>query len=190
MMKRILVFLTVALTLAATAAAQNRYFTKTGRIEFFSHTAIEDIKAVNEQVTSFLDIMTGEMVFSVLIRSFQFPKPLMQEHFNENYLESEKFPKASFEGKIGDLKSIDFSKPGKYPVKVSGKLSIHGVSREITADGTLRIEKDKITGESVFYLNPEDYAIRIPAVVRQNIAESLKVTVLMNYQLYVPKKQP
>lgn len=174
--------------MALFANAQNRYFTKTGHIEFFSHTAMEDIKGVNDQVTSFIDISTGEMVFSVLSRSFQFAKPLMQEHFNENYMESEKFPKASFEGKVTDLKSVDFTKSGKYPVKVAGKLTIHGVIREIEASGNITVDKDKLVGESAFPLNPEDFGIKIPSVVRQNIAESMQVTVQMNYQLYVPKK--
>lgn len=187
-MKNKIKWLILCLAFSLTATAQNRYFTKTGHIDFFSHTAMEDIKGVNDQVTSFLDIGTGDMVFSVLNRSFQFAKPLMQEHFNENYMESEKFPKASFDGKIVDLKSIDFAKSGKYPVKVAGKLTIHGVTKDMEAAGVLTIDKDKINGESVFPINPEDYGIKIPGVVRQNIAESMKVTVQMNYQLYTPKK--
>jgi len=187
-MKNIFVCLAMCLAFPLSVSAQNRYFTKTGHIEFYSHMAMEDIKGVNDQVTSFLDIATGDMVFSVLSRSFQFAKPLMQEHFNENYMESEKFPKASFEGKIADLKSIDFSKSVKYAVKVAGKLTIHGVSKEVDALGDLTIGKDKITGESVFQVNPEDYGIRIPSVVKQNFAESMKVTVQMNYQIYIPKK--
>lgn len=187
-MKSKITWLAVCMAISLTVSAQNRYFTKIGHIDFFSHTSVEDIKGVNDQVTSFLDISTGDMVFSVLNRSFQFAKPLMQEHFNENYIESEKFPKSSFEGKILDLKSIDFNKPGKYPVKVTGKLTIHGVTKDLEASGDLTVEKDKITGESVFPINPEDYGIKIPGVVRQNIAESMKVTVQMNYQLYSPKK--
>lgn len=187
-MKNKIMCLALFLAFSLTVTAQNRYFTKTGHIDFFSHTAIEDIKGVNDQVTSFLDMATGDMVFSVLNRSFQFAKPLMQEHFNENYMESEKFPKGSFDGKITDLKSIDFEKSGKYPVKVSGKLTIHGVTKDIEAAAVLTIDKDKINGESVFPINPEDYGIKIPGVVRQNIAESMKVTVQMNYQLYTPKK--
>jgi hypothetical protein len=187
-MKNRMICLTMCLAFSLSLTAQNRYFTKTGHIEFYSHTAMEDIKGVNDQVTSFLDIATGDLVFSVLNRSFQFAKPLMQEHFNENYMESEKFPKASFEGKIAYLKTIDFTKSGKYPVKVAGKLTIHGVVKEVEAAGDLTIGKDKITGESVFSVKPEDYGIRIPAVVKQNFEESMKVTVQMNYQLYVPKK--
>jgi hypothetical protein len=187
-MKNGFVWLAMCFAFSLSATAQNRYFTKTGHIEFYSHTAMEDVKGVNDQVTSFLDIATGDMVFSVLNRSFQFAKPLMQEHFNENYMESERFPKASFEGKIADLKTIDFTKPGKYPVKVAGKLTLHGVTKDIGAAGDLTVGKDKISGESVFLVNPEDYDIRIPAVVKQNFEESMKVTVQMNYQLYVPKK--
>ena len=180
--------LILVLALTLSVSAQNRYFTKTGHIDFFSHTSVEDIKAVNDQVTSFLDITSGEMVFSVLCRSFQFPKPLMQEHFNENYMESEKFPKASFTGKISDLKAVDFTKPGKYPVKVAGKLTIHGATKDIEADGELAVGTDKIDGTAVFSVKPEDYDIKIPAVVKANFAESMKINVQMNYQLYIPKK--
>jgi hypothetical protein len=187
-MKIRILWLALCLAFSFSAMAQNRYFTKTGHIDFFSHKAMEDIRAVNDQVTSFLDISTGDMVFSVLSRSFQFAKPLMQEHFNENYMESEKYPKASFEGKVADLKTIDFSKSGKYPVKVAGKLTIHGVTKEIVAEGDLSISGDKIDGESVILVNPEDFGIKIPGVVKQNIAESLKITIRMNYQLYIPKK--
>jgi polyisoprenoid-binding protein YceI len=188
MMNKSVLWLALGLAVSLSLQAQNRYFTKTGHIEFYSHTAVEDIKGINDQVTSFMDITTGDMVFSILNRSFQFAKPLMQEHFNENYMESEKFPKSSFEGKIVDIKAIDFTKPGKYPVKVSGKLAIHGVTKVVEANGDLVVDKDKVTGESVFQLNPEDYGIKIPGVVRQNIAESFKITVQMNYQLYTPKK--
>lgn len=187
-MKKSFAGLVVLLAFSSVAFAQNRFFTKTGHIDFFSHTAIEDIKADNDQVTSFLDIATGDMVFSVLTRSFQFAKPLMQEHFNENYVESEKFPKATFEGKISDLKAVDFLKSGKYPVKVAGKLSIHGVTKEIVAAGDLTVDGNKILAESVFSISPEEYDIRIPSVVRKNIAETIRITVRMNYQLYQPKK--
>ncbi len=188
-MKSRILWLALGLTMALPSIAQNKYFTKTGHIDFFSHTAVEDIKAVNDQVTSFLDIATGELVFSVLSRSFQFPKPLMQEHFNENYMESEKFPKSSFIGKIVDLKTVDFTKEGKYPVKVTGKLTIHGVTRDIEANGEMLVGKDKVDASSVFNVKPEDYEIKIPSVVKANFAESMKVTVQMNYQLYVPRKQ-
>jgi len=165
---------------------QDRYFTKTGHIDFFSSTPVEDIKASNEQVTSFLDIKTGEMVFSVLIRSFQFEKALMQEHFNENYLESAKFPKASFTGNVVDPEKVSWDKSGEYPVKVKGRLTIHGVTKEVEADGTLIVETGKITGKSKFIVKPEDYEIKIPQVVRNNIAKEIQVNILMYYTPYKP----
>src|SRR4030042_6695880 len=97
------------LTLFFAANAQ-KYMTKNGYIGFFSHTPLEDIKADNNQVASVLDISTGEIVFQVLIKSFHFEKTLMEEHFNENYMESDKFPKSTFTGKIINLSSVDFSK--------------------------------------------------------------------------------
>jgi polyisoprenoid-binding protein YceI len=169
------------LTSAATLMAQDRYFTKTGHIDFFSSTPVEDIKAVNEQVTSFLDIKTGEMVFSVLMRSFNFEKALMQEHFNENYVESDTYPKATFEGTFSDYSPLDPGKPAVLNVKVKGKLSIHGVTREIEVPGTLTVEQGKIRAKSEFSINPEDYGIKIPQVVRKNIAEKIAVTVIMSY---------
>ncbi len=187
-MKIKFVCLAICLSFSLMVSAQNRYFTKTGHIDFFSHTPVEDIKAANDQVTSFLDTATGDLVFSVLIRSFQFPKPLMQEHFNENYMESEKFPKASFEGKIADLKNIDFAKPGKYPAKIVGKLTMHGVAKDIEAAAELTVVKDKITGACVILVSPEDYGIKIPEMVKPKIESALKVTIQMNYELYTPKK--
>lgn len=108
-MKRIAVIL-VGILFAGILLAQTRYMTKTGYIGFYSHTPVEDIKADNNQVASILDSQTGEMVFNVLIKSFVFEKALMQEHFNENYMESDKYPKASFKGKVSNLEKIDFSK--------------------------------------------------------------------------------
>ena len=107
-MKTRIAFLFALLFLMSGIHAQTRYFTKTGTISFYSHTPMEDINAKNHQVTSFLDIDSGEMVFAVLIRSFEFKKSLMEEHFNENYMDSEKFPKSQFKGSIVNIKDIDF----------------------------------------------------------------------------------
>jgi len=183
---RILFIPLVMLCLALPVSAQERYFTKSGQIVFFSSTSIEDIRAVNDQVTSYLDIKTGELVFSVLIRSFTFDKALMQEHFNENYVESDKYPKATFEGRIIDFAPLDVSKSGTVEVKVSGKLAIHGITREIEVSATLSTYPGKITAKSDFYINPEEFGIRIPQVVRKNIAEKIAVNVLM---FYIPFKK-
>jgi polyisoprenoid-binding protein YceI len=118
------------------------------------------------------------------MRSFQFKKALMQEHFNENYVESGKFPKASFTGNVVEPVKVAWDKPGEYPVKVKGKLTIHGVTKEVETDGTITVETGRITGRSRFIVKPEDYEIKIPQVVRNNIAKEIQVNVLMYYTPY------
>jgi hypothetical protein len=162
-------------------ANAQKYMTKNGYIGFFSHTPIEDIKADNNQVAGILDASTGEMVFQVLIKSFHFEKALMEEHFNENYMESDKFPKSTFTGKIINLSAINFSKNGIYDVTVEGELSIHGVINKVTTKGSVEIVTGGINANSKFNIIPEDYKIDIPGVVRNNIAKTLEVTVTMKY---------
>jgi polyisoprenoid-binding protein YceI len=162
-------------------ANAQKYMTENGYIGFFSHTPVEDIKADNNQVAGILDASTGEMVFQVLIKSFHFEKALMEEHFNENYMESDKFPKSTFTGKIINLSAINFSKNGIYDVTVEGELSIHGVINKVTTKGSVEIVTGGINANSKFNIIPEDYKIDIPGVVRNNIAKTLEVTVTMKY---------
>jgi polyisoprenoid-binding protein YceI len=163
------------------SANSQKYMTKNGYIGFFSHTPIEDIKADNNQVAGVVDISTGELVFQVLIKSFRFEKALMEEHFNENYMESEKFPKATFKGKITNIASISFSKNGIYDVIVEGELTIRDVTKNITSKGTLEVVTSGINAGAKFNISPEDYKINIPNVVRDNIAKIMEVTVAMKY---------
>jgi polyisoprenoid-binding protein YceI len=178
-MKR-LSFLLLFLGLFFTANAQ-KYMTKNGFISFYGHTPVEDIKADNNQVASVLDISTGDLVFQVLIKSFHFDRALMEEHFNENYMESDKFPKSSFKGKITNLSSVNFAKNGTYDVTVEGDLTIHDATNKISAKGTIEVITGGINANSKFMINPEDYKINIPGVVREKIAKSLEVTVTMKY---------
>lgn len=178
-MKRIFILITFTF-LFLTGNAQ-KYMTRNGYIGFYSHTAMEDIKGDNNQVASVLDISTGEFVFQVLIKSFRFEKALMEEHFNENYMESEKFPKSTFKGKIINLASINFSKPGNYDVTVEGDLNIHNVTNKVTVRGIIEVTSGGINANSKFNIVPEDYKINIPGVVRDNIAKNLEVTVTMKY---------
>lgn len=165
--------------------AQHSYFTRAGTISIFSSTPLEDVEAENRQVASMIDLDKGEIVFSVLIKSFQFPKALMQEHFNENYVESTKYPKASFQGVIKDPEAIDSAKDGIYHVTVSGDLTLHGVTRPVTSEGTVELKGGKIYAKSVFTLTPEDYNIKIPALVRDKIAKTTRVTVDLTYDPYL-----
>jgi hypothetical protein len=178
-MKRLLLLL-VLLTAFIAVNAQ-KYMTKNGFISFFGHTPMEDIKGDNNQVNSILDISTGDMVFQALVKSFHFDRALMEEHFNENYMESDKFPKTSFKGKITNLSSVDFKKNGTYEVTVEGDMTIHDVTNKITTKGTLEVVSGGVNANSKFSIIPEDYKINIPGVVRDKIAKSLEVTVAMKY---------
>ena len=118
------------------------------------------------------------MAFSMLMNAFQFEKALMQEHFNERYVESHKYPKATFAGSIEDIEKIDLSKAGSYNVTVSGKLSIHGVTQTVSSKGTLKIGDDKtLTANSTFTINLEDYKVKIPTMYIDNISESIEIKV-------------
>jgi polyisoprenoid-binding protein YceI len=155
-----------------------KFMTKNGSIRFYSETPIETIQADNRQVNSALDVQTGDFVFKVLMKSFVFEKALMQEHFNENYVESDKFPNATFQGKVSNLGAINFSKEGTYEATIEGDLTIHGVTRKISEKGTFTVKAgDKIHGTSKFMVKPADYDIKIPATVMKNIAETIEVTV-------------
>ena len=175
--------LTIALFLLSIVFGVNaqKYMTKNGYIGFFSHTPMEDIKADNNQVAGVLDISTGEMVFQALIKSFHFERATMEEHFNENYMESEKFPRSSFKGKITNLSSVDFTKNGSYDVTVEGELTIRDITNKINIRGTLEVVTGGINANSKFFISPEDYKINIPGVVKDKISKDLEVTVTMKY---------
>lgn len=171
------------LVLLSTIANAQKIYTKNGRIAFFSKTQLEDISADNNQVMSVLNTQTGELQFSVLVKNFHFKKALMQEHFNDSYLESDKFPKASFKGTIKNISTVHFKTDAAYPVAVTGDLTIHGVTKSITTPGTLTVKGGKISGSAKFNVRPSDYNISIPKVVRNNIAETIEITVACNYDL-------
>jgi len=162
--------------LPATIFGKDIFLTRSGNIEFFSTTPVEDIRAINKQVTCVLNIETGEVAFQVPIRGFMFKNALMQEHFNENYMESDQFPKAVFRGKI-DNWSNDTIADTALGVSLSGSLTIHGVTRDIRESGQIWQEGALIKGTSVFDIRVADYGIDIPRVVRNNIAKTVSVDV-------------
>ncbi len=167
----------ILLILFATTSYGQRYITKTGHIWFHSEAPLETIEAHNKQVKSALDINSGALVFKVLMKSFIFEKALMQEHFNENYVESDKFPSATFEGKVINMESINFTNQGSYPAKLSGELTIHGVTKNVSADGTFNVQADQITGKSKFSIAIADYNISIPGAVAGKIADEIEINV-------------
>lgn len=159
-----------------------KYLTRTGTIKFFSETDIENIEAINNQVSSVLNSENGEMAFTLLMKAFSFEKALMQEHFNEKYVESEKFPKAKFKGSIVDYSAKSITEtPTEFTVK--GSLTIHGVTNEIEVKETLHKTSDnRIVGKSTFTIKPEDYDIEIPSAVRENISKTIEINVKVDYE--------
>jgi hypothetical protein len=171
----------IVLSLSFIASNAQKYMTKNGYISFYSHTPLEDIKGENNQVAGILEISTGEMVFQVLIKSFHFNSALMEEHFNENYMESDKIPKSTFKGKITNLTAVNFSKNGIYDVTVEGDLTIHDITNRINTKGTIEVGSGGINASSKFIINPEDYKIGIPGVVTEKISKNLEITVSIKY---------
>ncbi len=174
-MKKVLSLLLLLAIVTLQAHAQ-RYGTRTGTITFHSETPLETIHAVNHAARGVIDADSKKVQFAVLIKGFQFKKALMQEHFNENYMESSKFPKAVFKGEIveGDP---DFHQPGPYDVVVAGKLTIHGVTHDVKVPGTIAMSKAGAQINASFTVKPADYGIKIPALVKNKIAKEIKVTV-------------
>jgi polyisoprenoid-binding protein YceI len=175
-MKRIIILLSIFIASGTIASAQ-KYMTKNGTIRFFSDGQMEKIEAFNKQVNSALDVSTGSFVFKVLIKSFEFEKALMQEHFNENYMQSDQFPTSTFNGKVTNLKDINFAKDGIYKAVVEGDLLMHGITNKIKTNGTFEIKNGKITGKATFNVLLKDYNIAIPKAVINNIAESIQIDV-------------
>ncbi|GAA4755520.1 YceI family protein [Flavisolibacter ginsenosidimutans] len=177
MFRKNLIILSGLVLFATVTNAQDRYFTKTGQIDFFSKAALEDIAAKNNTVTAVLDTKSGAMQFSVPMKGFEFEKKLMQEHFNENYVESDKYPKADFKGVVANNAAVNFAKDGTYNVTVKGKLTIHGVTKDVEAPGTIKVNNGKVDAASTFNIKLSDYNISIPAVVKDKISNSIKISV-------------
>ena len=182
-MNKLLILLVLGFVFANTGA-QNRYFTKDAKIIFNSSTPLEDIVAESNQATTLIDIDKNEVAFSVLTTSFKFRRALMEEHFNENYMESSKFPKAKFTGKI--ISPIDWKSEKPILVDVKGILTMHGVSNEIVLKAQITPGKSKILASAEFMVTPEAFHISIPSAVRDKIAK--EVTIKIN-AVYAPYQQ-
>ena len=166
-----------ALLAATVSMAQDRYFTKSGKISFFSKSSLENIEAHNKSVTCVLDTKTGNLQFAVLMKGFEFEKALMQEHFNENYVESHKFPKAEFKGQVVNNAAVNYTKDGSYPVVVKGTLTLHGVTRLVETQGTIIVKSGKIEADASFNVLLADYSITVPNLVKDNISKSININV-------------
>lgn len=177
-MKKIKSIITIiSVAFALNAHAQDAYLCKDGNVSFFSTTPIRDISAVSKLAVGYIKPSTKYIKFQVGITSFVFENALMQEHFNENYMESDKkgYEFAIFEGTINE--DIDFTKDGVYNVTVTGNFTCHNVTQPRTITGTITIVGGKVHVNSTFDVKLDDHNIKKPQVVDQDIADSIAVTV-------------
>ncbi|MCE3280830.1 MAG: hypothetical protein K0S44_3021 [Bacteroidetes bacterium] len=179
-MKKILITL-LALAFSSVLTAQI-YIAKSCEISFFSAAPLENIEAFNKAAKPIINTSNNEVAIKIVISAFQFEKPLMQEHFNENYMESEKFPNAVFKGKINEM--VDWAKDGEHKVTVTGKLNIHGVEKERTIYGILKIKGREIIINSTFKVHIADHGIQVPSLYIENIAEDVEVKINATLEPY------
>lgn len=161
---------------------QSKFIDRAGKASFFSSAPLEDIEAHSNQAVSIFDVQSGEIAASLLMRSFNFRKALMEEHFNENYIESDKYPKAIFKGKVVNIDEVDMSKNGTYSLDVTGDITLHGVTKPIRTKAECVVDGGNIRAKAVFPLKVKDFGIKVPRLVINNIAEVVEVTVSFNYQ--------
>lgn len=174
-----LIFLMCSFAIIHFVNAQDKQFTKTGKINFDATApkSPENIDGINKSVICVLDTKSGAMQFAVMMKGFEFDRALMQEHFNENYVESNKFPKAEFKGTVTNNASVNYAKDGTYPVKVKGKLTMHGETKDVEADGKISIAGGKVAANADFSVPLEEYKISIPQLVADKVAKNAKIKV-------------
>lgn len=159
--------------------AQGKYMTKTGHVSFFSATPIEDIDARSQQVAAVLDFASGQLAFSLPVKSFVFKRTLMQEHFNENYIESDKYPKATFAGRFVGVNAATLGTAGPHNVQVEGDLTLHGVTHRIQMPASVELKGGQLLAAATFPVASADYNIEIPLLVRNKIAKVMTVRVAL-----------
>jgi hypothetical protein len=171
-MKKISIILVLALVISNSVNAQ-KLLTKEGVISFFSKTMMEDIDAKCDKAAGLLDVGSKTIVAKIVIKSFIFKDKLMQDHFNENYMESDKFPTASLQGKYDE--DLNIETPGTYTINFKGLFEIHGVKKSVVIPITVVVSKTQVETSSIFKIRLADYNIEIPKLVTKNIAEVIEV---------------
>lgn len=170
------IFLLATLPLLSAGTAQTVYLTQSGQINFRSDAPLELIEASSDKLRGAIDTEANTFAFSVEIASFEgFNSPLQQVHFNENYLETKRFPTATFSGKI--IEKVDLTQPGEYVLRAKGKLTVHGVTRERIIKSTVRVVGKQLHLHSDFTVLLEEHDVSIPKIVHQKIAEEIAVQI-------------
>lgn len=171
-----IVFFACFLTGVSAQAQSPRFFVASSKVVFVSKAPLETIKAVSTELKGVIDPVTRAIAFSVANTTFiGFNSPLQQDHFHENYVESEKFPHCTFQGKIID--EVDFSKDGVYNIRVKGMLNVKGIGQEKIVKGTISVKGEELVINCSFSVPVSDHQIRIPRIVQQKIAPVMEVSV-------------
>jgi len=166
--------------LLSTQLIAQQYFCNNGTVSFFSVAPIENIEAINSKASAIVDVASGGFAFRLKIEDFIFPNSLMQEHFNESYLESDKYPLSTFTGSIAGFSELDLSKKQKLEVK--GQLNIHGKNQNAEIIANTQFINGYLHIASSFDVKLEDYDIDIPKIMMYKIAEVIQVVVDMKLQ--------
>jgi hypothetical protein len=174
---RFIITSVLAFLLQVSTNAQSKLFTKTGSISFFSKTNIENISARNNKVLAVWELTSGKIEFSVLMKGFEFEKALMQEHFNENYVESDKYPKATLKAVIENSSSISLTTDKSYIVKVNGTLTMHGITKAVSTTATIKVKDGVASATATLPVLLADYNIKIPSVVADNINKKIDILI-------------
>jgi hypothetical protein len=177
---KIICLILIAFAASTLTYSQKVYNTRTGKISFFSSAPLEDIEAKNNLVSSQFSSANGQYNFDMNMKDFHFENDLMEEHFNEDYVHSDKYPKAFFRGVITNLKDINFAKDGVYNATVKGSLTLHGVTREMVQNGTIEIKAGKVIARSKFKVLRKDYNIG-GSLASKMISDTVEITVDCTY---------
>ena len=155
-----------------------KMFVDNSHVDFFSAAPLEDISAISNKLEGVVDFSTGNFFFRIPISSFIFPSSLMQKHFNEKYMESDIYSISSFQGNFSD--SISLIENKKILISSKGELSVHGIDQDVAIQTELIIEDSQVQFSSEFYIALKDYKIKVPKIVRMNIADTILVNVSGN----------
>jgi hypothetical protein len=179
-MKKIILLVSI-IALALQLAHSQKYITKTGVIDIYSATSLFTIEGKNQSVGSIIDASNGQVAASAMITAFKFKEALLEEHFNENYMESHKFPKAQFKGQITNWSSVNIAKDGTYAITLEGDLTIHGETRPIKTQGTLVISSGKIKATTEFVVSLANFKIKVEENYKDRINDEVKLTINFDY---------
>lgn len=183
-MKKHRIILLLAMMVCYVQVFTQVYYTKSGEIRLYSETPLEKIDPLNDKTVSVLDLERGTVSFSALIKGFTFRNALMQTHFNENYLESDKYPKAVFKAQGVDFSELILDEDGSYDVPISGTLTIRTIEKEIETIATFDIKNQVVSAAASFEVTPQEFNIEIPGLVRDKIAKTIRVEVQVLYEPY------